>query len=126
MKGDFSRSTFNPGKHYTSVRMQQGRVQTDADWNEQANIPAHLGETSTRVETGWQVRVAPIGGAGPDYITSYAEPGEVAETPLCAFANPEWDALNLNPARTLAARVQPAPPSTNACEILPRAGYQRL
>jgi hypothetical protein len=42
MKGDFSRSTFDPRKHYTSVRMQQGRVQLDADWNEQADILLHL------------------------------------------------------------------------------------
>ena len=35
MKGDFSRETFDPTKHYSGVRMQQGRVQTDADWNEQ-------------------------------------------------------------------------------------------
>ena len=35
MKGDFSRETFDPAKHYSGVRMQQGRVQTDADWNEQ-------------------------------------------------------------------------------------------
>jgi hypothetical protein len=42
MKGDFSRLTFDPHKHYTSVRMQQGRVQVDADWNEQADILLHL------------------------------------------------------------------------------------
>ena len=38
MKGDFSRRTFNPRKHYAGVLMQQGRVQTDADWNEQGDI----------------------------------------------------------------------------------------
>jgi hypothetical protein len=42
MPGDFSRLTFDPTKHYASVRMQQGRVQMDADWNEQADIAAHL------------------------------------------------------------------------------------
>ena len=42
MKGDFSRSTFNAQKHYSSVRMQQGRVQLDADWNEQGDILRHL------------------------------------------------------------------------------------
>jgi hypothetical protein len=35
MKGDFSRFTFRPSKGYTSVRMQQGRVSLDSDWNEQ-------------------------------------------------------------------------------------------
>lgn len=38
MKGDFTRFTFDPKKHYSSVRMQQGRVQLDSDWNEQAEI----------------------------------------------------------------------------------------
>ncbi len=38
MKGDFTRFTFDPTKHYSSVRMQQGRIQLDADWNEQAEI----------------------------------------------------------------------------------------
>lgn len=38
MKGDFSRQTFDPKKHYAGVLMQQGRVQMDADWNEQEAI----------------------------------------------------------------------------------------
>jgi Family of unknown function (DUF6519) len=45
MKGDFSRLTFDPRKRYTAVLMQQGRVQTDADWNEQAAIIEHLERT---------------------------------------------------------------------------------
>ncbi|MBV6625835.1 MAG: hypothetical protein KI793_23385, partial [Rivularia sp. (in: Bacteria)] len=45
MKGDFTRFTFKPEKHYTSVLMQQGRVQLDADWNEQANIHAHFNQS---------------------------------------------------------------------------------
>ena len=42
MKGDFSRWTFDPEKYYSRVLMQQGRVQLDADWNEQAAIQLHL------------------------------------------------------------------------------------
>ena len=38
MKGDFSRNTFDPFRHFSRVLMQQGRVQLDADWNEQAAI----------------------------------------------------------------------------------------
>lgn len=45
MKGDFTRSTFRPEKHYSGVRLQQGRVQLDADWNEQIDITAHRVET---------------------------------------------------------------------------------
>lgn len=41
MKGDFSRVTFDPRKNFTRVLMQQGRVQLDADWNEQSAILLH-------------------------------------------------------------------------------------
>jgi hypothetical protein len=36
MKGDFSRIRYDERKHYSLVLMQQGRVQLDSDWNEQA------------------------------------------------------------------------------------------
>ena len=45
MKGDFSRVTFDSSKHFTRVLMQQGRVQLDADWNEQAAILLHYLQT---------------------------------------------------------------------------------
>jgi len=41
MRGDYSRLTFDSKKHYSSVRMQQGRVQLDADWNEAQDIRLH-------------------------------------------------------------------------------------
>ena len=41
MQGDFSRDTFDPRKHYSRVLQQQGRVQLDADWNEQGAILLH-------------------------------------------------------------------------------------
>jgi len=41
MKGDFSRSTFRSDKHYSHVLIEQGRVQVDADWNEQQEILHH-------------------------------------------------------------------------------------
>ena len=48
MKGDFSKDTFNRRKHYSSVRLQQGRVVTDADWNEQADLTRHRNERLAR------------------------------------------------------------------------------
>jgi predicted phage baseplate assembly protein len=48
MTGDISRDTFSPGRHYSAVLMQQGRVQLDADWNEQRAIDRHRVETETR------------------------------------------------------------------------------
>ena len=38
MSGDYSRQRFEPAKHFSAVLMQQGRIQLDADWNEQGAI----------------------------------------------------------------------------------------
>ncbi len=46
MRGDFSRKTFRPNKHYSGVLMQQGRVQVDADWNEQHEILRYHADTA--------------------------------------------------------------------------------
>lgn len=62
MKADLTRSTFRPDKHYRSVRMQQGRVQLDADWNEQSDIGEYLDETTRRDVIG--ECGAPEGNAG--------------------------------------------------------------
>lgn len=46
MHADFSRNTFRPTRHYSAVLSQQGRVQLDADANEQAAIQLHLARTT--------------------------------------------------------------------------------
>ncbi|MEU9987700.1 DUF6519 domain-containing protein [Streptomyces sp. NPDC048045] len=45
MHADLSRSTFRPERHYSAVLAQQGRVQLDADLNEQAAIQLHQART---------------------------------------------------------------------------------
>jgi hypothetical protein len=40
-RGDFTRDTFDLTKHFSRVLVQQGRVQVDADWNEQTSILLH-------------------------------------------------------------------------------------
>ena len=47
MNGDITRSTFSPEKHYSGVRMQQGRVQLDSDWNEQVDVQLYRTETQS-------------------------------------------------------------------------------
>jgi len=42
MKGDFARVTFDPTRHFSQVFQQQGRVQLESDWNEQAAIGLYL------------------------------------------------------------------------------------
>ena len=72
MKGDFSRRTFRPDKHYSGVLMQQGRVHVDADFNEHHEIERHRAETAAvdvigpsgtpKSEPGFAIDVAPGGG----------------------------------------------------------------
>jgi hypothetical protein len=45
MKGDFSRNTFDPTKHFSRILLQQGRVLLDSDWNEQTAILLHYLQT---------------------------------------------------------------------------------
>ncbi|MDP2882700.1 MAG: DUF6519 domain-containing protein [Azonexus sp.] len=52
MKADLSRATFDKARRYRSVRMQQGRVQLDADFNEQQDILNHRIEIETRDSLG--------------------------------------------------------------------------
>ena len=48
MKGDFTRLTHDPKKHYSGVLQQQGRVSVDADWNEYVQIQDYLRLTGNR------------------------------------------------------------------------------
>lgn len=52
MKGDFTRQTFRKRNHYRGVLQQQGRVQLDADWNEQVLLQAHLDRLVTKDTIG--------------------------------------------------------------------------
>jgi hypothetical protein len=71
MPGDYSRETFNPGKRYSGVRMQQGRVQLDADYNEQLAIQHYRDETEAidvigqsgvpKKNDGFKIDIAPGG-----------------------------------------------------------------
>jgi hypothetical protein len=68
MKGDFSRHTFRPTNHYSGVLMQQGRVQLDADWNEQQAINLHRFEAEAVDVIGLSGAPALGGGFGIDVI----------------------------------------------------------
>ncbi|NWF25879.1 hypothetical protein HW130_06300 [Streptomyces sp. PKU-EA00015] len=48
MHADISRVTFRPERHYSAVIAQQGRVQLDADSNEQTAIQLHRARTVAR------------------------------------------------------------------------------
>lgn len=68
MKGDFSRDSFDPIRHFSRVLMQQGRVQLDADWNEQQSIVLHFLRTLARDLIG------PHGGAKKSFEVARLDP----------------------------------------------------
>src|SRR5581483_5320121 len=68
MKSDFTKLSYDPTKHYSGVRMQQGRVQLDADWNEQTDIQANLFQYLAQ-----------------DFIGSSAYPAGTVAAPLNGF-----------------------------------------
>ena len=93
MKGDFSRSTFRPEKHYSRVLLEQGRIQVDADWNEQQAILQHhlrtesidlIGLSGTPVvNNGFQISLSADGkslliGQGRFYVEGTLCENEVA------------------------------------------------
>lgn len=100
MKGDITRATFRPQKHYHGVLMQQGRVQLDSDWNEAGEIGAYLDET-TRMDTigrhgvpkvggGFGIRVAPgdtdlLIGVGRLYVGGLLCELEASQVPVVAL-----------------------------------------
>ena len=75
MKGDFTRDTFDPSKHYSRVLQQQGRVQLDADWNEQTAIVLHYLRTLARDLMG--PHGGPVGGNGFRIITNVKDVTDV-------------------------------------------------
>ncbi|MGC1310452.1 MAG: DUF6519 domain-containing protein [Phormidesmis sp.] len=84
MKGDFTRSTFRPQKHYTSVRMQQGRLQLDADWNEQADIQNYLRRAQTVDMIG-----AGSGAASVELATGKRNENGFRVLPVVLYAKPQ-------------------------------------
>lgn len=91
MKADLSRSTFSPAKHFHDVRLQQGRVQLDADWNEQIDIAAHRVETETIDVIG--SCGAPEGNAAFDLVAQVADlpsDQQAAATALGALATGDF------------------------------------
>lgn len=79
MKADLSRDTFDQQNNFLRVLMQQGRVQVDADWNEQTSILLHFLQSIARDLIG------PHGGNGfKVQLMNKNAGGDVVEVP------PRW------------------------------------
>src|SRR3982750_3098958 len=81
MKGDFTRQTFDPRRHYTTVRMQQGRVQLDADWNEEADLRLYRDETEATDVIGHCGGALDAAAVGGGLRLNGVHPGEKAYLP---------------------------------------------
>lgn len=69
--GDYTRPTEKKGKHYSSVRMQQGRVQLDSDWNEEVDIIDHRWRATLEDVVGASGVPKVGGGFGITTLTGY-------------------------------------------------------
>src|ERR1700761_3189774 len=105
MAGDYSRRTFLPEKHYSGVLMQQGRVQLDADWNEQWEVAQYRISTETvdligccgvpRKGGGFQIGLTAAGddlpiGSGRIYIDGRLFEISKTEGPFSYFHQPYY------------------------------------
>ena len=105
MKGDFTGIRRWPEKHYASVRLQQGRVQLDADWNDQIEIQNHLDRTEVIDAIG--AAGGPKGPNGGFHIAANA-----AGTDLSISAGRFWvDGLLCEANASASYLVQPELPS---------------
>ena len=68
-RGDFTRDTFYRANHFCRVLMQQGRVQLDADWNEQTAILLHFLRSLGRDLIGQHGGPGPFPGFGINLIS---------------------------------------------------------
>lgn len=73
-KTDITRDTFRPFRHFSRVLMQQGRVQLDADWNEQVDILLHY------LRTFIEDVIGPYPGAGAGDSFHVGKPPVAAKT----------------------------------------------
>ena len=78
MRGDFSRDTFDRIRHFSRVLQQQGRVQVDADWNEQTELLLHyvrvlaadlIGPFAGPAGEGHGFEIKQKDGAAPPFLT---------------------------------------------------------
>jgi hypothetical protein len=114
--GDITRSTFVKKKHYRKVKMQQGRVQIDADWNEQVDIDSHHEKT-------FLGDLAGASGTPVDSVTGYGDGFKVAPASAQPGAPSSGAAAAANAAPAGGPAVVEASAGTVAAPFTP-APYQ--
>lgn len=76
---DITRDTFKRNRHFSRVLMQQGRVQLDADWNEQTDLLLHYMRTITADILG------PHAGPGDGFKITPRPDTSTKKTPIVPF-----------------------------------------
>jgi hypothetical protein len=110
MTSDITRDTHRPPKAYSSVRLQQGRVQIDADWNEAEDIALRRDRVTARDVIG--PSGVPEGAPGFALIPADPDAQGTATDLLLGYGRAYVDGVlveNLAPAPTVLAPVQGAP-----------------
>jgi hypothetical protein len=99
MTGDFSRTSQDWTKSYTGVLMQQGRVQVDADWNEQLALAQHRTHAETQDVIGGSGTAMDEGGfrisLTPTHDDFFIHPGRYYVDGLLCEIDPEWVAASI-------------------------------
>jgi hypothetical protein len=127
MPGDFSRQTYRPEKHFGRVLLQQGRVQLDADWNEQQTLEQRRLETETLDivgpagaplhDSGFQVGVQSgrlTLSPGRFYLDGILLQQDLPQAPLFLDAQPDCPVPAGSPAGTLPGLDAPPVPGRYA------------
>jgi hypothetical protein len=129
MRGDFSRDSFDPAQHFSRVLIQQGRVQLDADANEQVAILLHYLRTlaadligphggpqdntgfaiTLKTETPGSQNIVDLAiGSGHYYVDGILCENEALKSPDPAPLTEKVQASGRKRARTKAAAAEPA------------------
>lgn len=93
MKADLTRKSFDPLKHFSRVLMQQGRVQLDADWNEQCAILLHA--LRTFVVDSWGPVFSPYNRItnSPNFYPITLEQSPPSSKPTVADFGIQWGTI---------------------------------
>src|ERR1043165_5401571 len=120
MPGDYSRFTDDPKKRFSSLLMQQGRVQLDSDWNELADILTRRDRMHIFDVMG---RAAPPRATTPNGFRISAAGADLAIGAGHAYVDGiVAEALATDP---LTHATQPSPPDPPDPCVLPESGGLR-
>src|SRR5262245_36748083 len=88
MRGDFSRSGLADSANFEAVLQQQGRVLTDADWNDQPWLSDRWRRDAARAAIGGDVAAVPA--SSPDALAVVGATRAGTEITVAVNPGPVW------------------------------------